>query len=271
MPYLGPGMGVNAMAWHRHALSLVVAVTWSVAAAAAPVELLSHRAAYRLSLADTPAAGGFLSVRGALVMEWRSSCEGWLSAQQLGFVAQTSEGGDVTFDVRFSSWESLDNTQLRFNIRSFDGSGAAEEFRGQAVLEAPGGPGLVRYAVPAGTTIRLPSGTVFPTEHLRRLIDAAREGQRFIAHEVFDGSGPEALTRVAAVIGAPRNGDGATRRWPVHLAYYVLDDADATPQFELTFQLGEDGVLHDVLLDYGDFALRADLEQVERLAEPDCP
>lgn len=258
------------MSSHRHALWLVVALLWPLGATAAPVELLSHRAAYRLSLANEPTAGGFLSVRGALVMEWRSSCEGWLSAQQLGFVAQTSEGREVTFDVRFSSWESLDNTQLRFNIRSFDESGASEEFRGQAVLEGVGGPGLVRYAVPAGTTIRLPSGTLFPTEHLRRLIDAGRNGQNFVAHEVFDGSGPEALTRVAAVIGAPRDSAPGPRRWPVHLAYYMVDETDATPQFELTFQLAEDGVLHDVLLDYGDFALRAELEQVERLAVPEC-
>jgi hypothetical protein len=250
-------------------------------ATAVPVELLSHRAAYRLSLADRDGGSGaaraeFQNVRGALVMEWRASCEGWLSTQQLGFIATTAEGPDVSYDVRFSSWESPDNTRLRFSIRSFDGGALSEEFRGQAELEGPGGAGQVRYAVPAESTLELPSGTVFPTEHLRRLIAAARDGQRFVAHEVFDGSGPEALTRVTAVIGPPRTAgadgdkDDSARHWPVTLAYYPLTEADETPQFELAFELGEDGVLHDVLLDYGNFALRAHLEQVERFAPPRC-
>lgn len=264
----------------RRALLLAALLALPAQGMAAPVELLSHRAAYRLSLAD-PEAGadsgaGFESVRGALVMEWRASCEGWLSTQQLGFVAQTVEGPDVTYDVRFSSWESPDNTRLRFSIRSFDGGDLSEEFRGQAALDRPGGAGEVRYAIPEESTLKLPSGTVFPTEHLRRLIGAAREGQRFVAHEVFDGSGPEALTRVTAVIGAPRragvDGDSndAARHWPVNLAYYAMTKADDTPQFELAFELGEDGVLHDVVLDYGDFALSAELEQVERFAAPSC-
>ena len=78
---------------------------------AAPVDLLSHRAAYRLSLAENGSTSAFVSVRGALVMEWRATCEGWLSTQQLGFVAQSAEGGAaVSYDVRFSSWESTDNT-----------------------------------------------------------------------------------------------------------------------------------------------------------------
>src|SRR5918996_587616 len=155
----------HAMSSVGRAILLGVALMVPARAIAAPVELLSHRAAYRLSLADSddgsgPASAEFESVRGALVMEWRASCEGWLSTQQLGFIGATPEGPDVTYDVRFSSWESPDNTQLRFNIRSFDGGDLAEEFRGQAELEGPGGPGEVRYALPAPSTLDLPSGTV---------------------------------------------------------------------------------------------------------------
>jgi hypothetical protein len=242
---------------------------------AAPVELLSHRAAYRLSLADARSASGLARVHGALVMEWRASCEGWISNQRLGFVAEAAEGPGFTYDVRFSSWESADNTRLRFSVRSFDNGGLAEEFRGQATLDALGGRGLVRYVEPAESVVELPAGTLFPTEHVRQLIAAARAGRTVVTHEVFDGSGPEALTRVSAVIGKPRAepaaADGsASLRWPVSLAYHSVKSADATPEFELAFALGEDGVLHDVTLDYGDFRLEAELEQLDRFPPSRC-
>ena len=60
------------------ALGLLTVLAASGTAAAAPVPLLSHRAAYRLSLADAgsesgPNGGSTLeSVRGALVIEWKA-------------------------------------------------------------------------------------------------------------------------------------------------------------------------------------------------------
>jgi hypothetical protein len=208
------------------------------------------------------------------VLEWRADCDGWLSQQQLLFVAEAEEGPGFTYDVRFSSWEARDSTAMRFNVRSFDGERLEEEFRGQAQLERPGGEGMVRYAMPAGEEKMLPAGTIFPTEHVQDLIAAARADERFVTREVFDGSGEDALTRATAVIGPAHQvelpGGGSERRWQVGLAYFALVGDDALPQFEIAFDLSEGGVLHDVTLDYGDFSLKADLEKLEPLAPPDC-
>lgn len=257
------------------ALAAVVVGLAAPVAQAAPVDLLSHRAAYRLTLADSRPSGNLARVQGALVMEWRASCEGSISNQQLGFVAEATEGPGFTYDVRYSSWESPDGTRLRFSVRSFDDGKLADELRGQAALDAQGARGAVRYAAPAENVVELPPGTLFPTEHVRQLIAAARDGRKVVTHEVFDGSGPEALSRVTAVIGPPRSaapaGDGtAARRWPVSLAYHSLKSSDATPELELAFELGEDGVLRDVTLDYGDFTLKADLERLDTYPAPRC-
>jgi hypothetical protein len=242
--------------------------------AAAPVDLLSHRAAYRLSLADSDAVGGLSGVRGALVIEWRASCEGWLSTQQLGFVAETAEGSGFSYDVRFSSWESVDNRRLRFSVRTFDETGLADEYRGQATLDGPEGHGVVTYAEPADSVVELPRGTLFPTEHVRSLIRAARDGRKVVSHDVFDGSGPEALTHVTAVIGPARvsHATGAADQplWPVSLAYHSPSQPEETPQFELAFQMAPDGVLYDVTLDYGEFTLKGDLERIQRFDAPEC-
>ncbi len=262
------------MSWVRNAVCTALFGLVAAPASAMPVDLLSHRAAYRLSLADSSVPGGLSAVRGALVMEWRASCEGWLSTQQLGFVAETSEGPGFAYDVRFSSWESIDDRRLRFNVRSFDDSGEAEEFRGQATLDGPDGQGVVNYARPEQSVLPLPKGTIFPTEHVRSLIRAAEAGTKVVSHDVFDGSGPDALTRVTAVIGAtrPAMDDEAAGQmlWPVTLAYYDVGEPDATPSFELSFLMAPNGVLYDVTLDYGDFKLKAELEKMERFETPSC-
>lgn len=245
------------------------------AAAPPPVTLLSHRAAYRLSLAQADSGSGLAQVRGGLVLEWREACDGWLSQQRLGFVAESDEGPGFSYDVRFSSWESRDSTQLRFNVRSFDGPNLQEEFRGLAKLASPGAAGTAHYSLPKGQDIALPAGTIFPTEHVADLIASALAGEHVLNREVFDGSGEDALTRATAVIGkaklvASADGTGQERRWPVSIAYFAVDGDDALPQFEIAFDLSPGGVLSNVRLDYGDFTLKADLEKLETFASPDC-
>lgn len=117
---------------------------------------------------------------------------------------------------------------------------------------------------------------MFPTTHIDRLVDAARAGDGLMSALVFDGSGPEALNAVTAAIGAPRRVEepggvaAAAERWPVSLAYHDPLGVDAEPQFQLSFELAADGVLRQLVLDYGDFALDADLESIERLEMPRC-
>lgn len=264
------------------ALGLLAALAAS-AATAAPVatkaaDLLSHRAAYRLSLTKPSGGGGvgtgMESVRGGLVLEWRADCTGWLSQQRLGFVMKPSEGPDVSQDVRFSSWEAADFTQLRFQVRTFEDGKEKEAVSGAAALTGPGKEGEARYTQPQPTRVELPPGTLFPTEHVRHLIRMARSGERLVSNYVFDGSGPDALNLVTAIIGQPmqaaRDDGAAEQRWPVHLAYYDVDSLDALPEFQVRFMLSESGVLHEIVLDYGDFALKGELEKLERLSEPKC-
>ena len=257
------------------ATALIASFAAPAVAAAPAVDLLSHRAAYRLSLAQAESGAGVSAVRGGLVLEWRAACDGWLSQQRLGFVAEAEDGPGFAYDVRFSSWESLDSTQLRFNVRSFDGPNMHEEFRGLAKLAAPGAGGTARYQIPRGEDVALPAGTIFPTEHVIDLIEAARAGERIVSRQVFDGSGEDALTKATAVIGAAKRsalpaGGGEELRWPVSIAYFPFDGDDTLPQFEIAFDLSAGGVLSNLRLDYGEFTLKADLEKLETFDQPDC-
>ena len=81
----------------------------------------------------------------------------------------------------------------------------------------------------------MPVGAVFPTEHMRRIIVAAREGKSILEFPVYDGSETgEKLYNTLTVIGRrsrrakSRRQDAAAKipelakltRWPVTISYF---------------------------------------------------
>jgi len=259
------------MRWMVMAGGLLAGLVAS-AAAAAPAQIMPHRALYELGLAGRTST--LVDADGAFAVEWRAQCEGIASRQRLWFVGSLPGGGELDYDVRFTTWESADDRRMRFSMRSYQDGRVVEEFRGQARMPEDGGPGRATYTVPKGVEMRLPPETLFPTAHMERLIDEAAAGAAVVSAALFDGAGvgSEALTFVTAAIGdpvAPRDEIG--RAWPMALAYHALAEGGTdTPLFELSFELSEAGVMRHVRLDYGAFALKAELERFERLSPPRC-
>ncbi|MEM8947979.1 MAG: DUF1849 family protein [Pseudomonadota bacterium] len=255
----------------------LAALTTSTAALAA---LESHRAAYRLKLDSSHRMSGLSGVNGGLVIEWKRACDGWLSHQRLGFIAATEGGGNFSHDVRFSSWESTDGSEMRYTVRSFDGDRLREEYMGNAKMESAESGGTASFTKPDRRDVPLPPGTVFPADHFNRLLSEADGGNSFVTHDVFDGWGFDALTQVTTVIGQSRPFEPSSDKelpskvdadvWPVSMAYYSLTDKSDLPEFEAKFMLTEAGVLQELLLDYGDFRLQAILSEFELLEDPAC-
>jgi hypothetical protein len=247
---------------------------------AASAALESHRAAYRLTLDQAKGVNGLSGVDGGLVIEWKRACDGWLSHQRLGFIASTDAGARFSHDVRFSSWEATDGLQMRYTVRSYDGDRLKEEYMGEASLDAKDSGGVATFTKPDQRDVSLPAGTVFPADHFNRILEEASGGNSFVSHEVFDGWGFDALTQVTSVIGQPRPYEPSSEReiaaeaeaevWPVSMAYYNITDGSDLPEFEATFMLTKSGVLQELLLDYGDFRLKATLSEFELLDEPAC-
>ncbi len=245
-------------------------------AAAVPAELAPHRAYYELVLAGE--SSQLVDAEGAFAVEWRAHCEGVSGRQRLWFVGRLPGGGAFDYDVRFSTFESADDRHMRFSMRSYQGGELIEEFRGQARMPDDGGAGRATYTVPAGVEMRLPPDTLFPTRHVERLIERAEAGAPVDSFGLFDGAGvgSDALAFVTAAIGepvasAPEATADAARAWPVALAYHpVAEGEGGTPLFELSFELSAEGVMRDVVLDYGAFALEARLDRLERLTPPEC-
>ena len=245
------------------AMAAVTGLSLSLSAngASAGVELASHRANYQLSLHNGSRASGMQSVRGLLVMETREGCEGHISNQELAFVADLADAPSFNYAVRFSSWESIELDQLRFTVKSYDSGHMVDEFEGKASLDDKTSQAV--YSKPENSSIELPADTIFPTEHMRKLVQSAMAGELVVRSNVFDGSGPDALTSVTAIIGRAQTVSAEVeplvgqQSWPISLAYYGLNSTSDLPEFEISFNMTVEGILHDLVLDYGEFALAA--------------
>jgi hypothetical protein len=258
------------------------------AAKANATALASHRAVYDLKLSQARGKRPMSAVRGRILYDFTgSACEGY--ALQFRQVSQldNGEGRQTLSDLRATSWEDGAAKRLRFHSQNFTNQQLRDQVDGQAERTSDGiGVKLTR---PAKKNVDFDINVVFPTEHVRRVIDAARSGKTVLEAVVYDGSeSGEKLYDTLAVIGKPIGPkqevpndaaagkaalDGLTR-WPVTISYFDRSkkgEGEQTPIYAITFELYENGVSRALLLDYGDFVVSGEMTQLEIKDSKPCP
>ncbi|MEE8506715.1 MAG: DUF1849 family protein [Kiloniellales bacterium] len=267
------------VAWALIVLAVAGTLAGPAPAGAAPA-FAPHRAVYELTLGQTRANGTMSQARGTLEFEWADVCTGWTVSQRTQVRMATTEGQVIDFGWTLSALEAKDGLGYRFFIRRFNADGSTENLRGEARLRGPGQGGLATFSSPEGREIALPKGTLFPTAHSLLLMRAAGEGDMPLWRTVFDGSGDEGLFGVNAAVSqtiAPDDAVGidsplirGQKSWRLHLAYFGMDETVSEPQHEQNLRLFANGVVDELLLDYGDFALVARLQSLDALPELEC-
>lgn len=264
------------------AVCLAAGAAASAGASASP--LASHRAAYDISLIEqtspretvqTPVAA-----RGMIAYEFRgSACDGYTSSFRQLTEMERSEGTPFAMDVNATSFEAADGASMRFKIDT-RGAQQAPPVAGTAT-RADGDDLKVELTAPSARTLDFGRDVLFPTQHVRRLIEAAKDGGGVVQARVYDGSDTGAkIYSTLAVIGKPADKpsedassasilDGV-RRWPLVVSYFDEQAKDSTPEYTLSYDLYENGVSGSLKLDYGNFALRARLKTLEILPAPAC-
>ncbi len=264
---------VRAWNWPGAVVALAGVLVFSAPGAA--VEVSPHRAIYDLSLAQAKSSSGIVDAKGSMLVEWADSCDGWTIDQRYRLTVTSDESEDSQVAVSFSTWESKDGLSYRFFMRKMRDGDLAEEMRGRASLTAPGGAGTAEFTQPEASTIDLPRGTMFPTDHTLLLIRAANGNERFITRKVFDGGETEGPSEVTAAIGQAADPAGNAgpllkhRGWSMRLAFYAPDASGSEPDYEVGMKLLENGVAEAMTLDYGDLVVRARLREIQAL-KPNC-
>jgi len=237
-----------------------------------------HRAYYEMSMSKVHQSSSVSDVRGLLGFQWADACDGWTVEQLFRIQIFNSEGGEVDMQWSYATWESKDGLDYRFSLRRSQGGDIVEEVRGSASLNEQGGAGAAEFTLPEEETIDLPPGTVFPTAHTIKILEAIKAGRSFFSMNLFDGSELGPASEISTLISDLKPGlsvDGVEDPlvsepfWPVRLAFFPAEISTETPEHEQSLQLTDRGIVREIALDYDDFSLKGELTDFEVLA-PDC-
>lgn len=263
-------------------LLLAPALAAGPARAASAPSFLSHQALYDLSLLKSRGNTSINNARGRIAYNFSGSeCEGYTSDFRQVSELDNGEGKTTLSDLRSTSWESADGKSYRFKIDTRMNDDKATSVDGTA--ERDGDHITVKLKQPVAKTFTLDGSTVFPTEQIRRIIAAAREGKSLLELSIYDGSdNGEKVYNTLSVIGKPIPGDKVTAspdpstendklksltRWPVTVSYYDRDaktnSGEQTPVYAMSFELYENGVSRKLVLDYNDFVIAGTLDKFE--------
>ncbi|MGD9543665.1 MAG: cell envelope integrity EipB family protein [Methylocystis sp.] len=272
------------MIWLR-ALAAATCVGMSVGEAFAEraLPLANHRAVYDLSLLKTSGAKAPAQARGRIAFDFAgSACEGYVQNFRQITELQPSEGTAKLSDMRSATFEGGDGADFRFKVETRINNSRAEEVDGKAKKKSGDAQLSIDLSKPKRARLELPGPMLFPTEHLRKIVEKAVAGEQLLEARVFDGTGDgEKAFDTLTVIGKPtkeapqEKAARATelknmRRWPVAISYFDLGKKDSPPIYVLSFDLYENGVSRALKLDYGDFVLRGEMTDLVLQPTPAC-
>lgn len=265
-------------------LAAALCAASTVAMAGGP-SLLAHRAVYDIALIPEKSRG-ISNAGGRIAFEFSgNACDGYaLNFRQVTTI-DDGEGRQKVMDMRSSTWEDGEGKSFRFNLKNLVNNITSQQSDGTAERAGDGGVSIV-LKQPKRTRLDLPDEPVFPTEHTRRLLEAAKKGERTLNVALYDGSdGGEKYYDTTSLIGQPAEGAAkdrledavkkagleSERRWPVSVSYFETGQAgDRTPVYVMSFDLLESGVYSNLRFDFGDFALAARMSQFEKLKAEAC-
>lgn len=244
--------------------------------------LAPHRAAYDLSLMKSSGGSAPVAASGRIVYDFTgNACEGYTVAFRQFTELTPSEGETRSSDMRSTTFESADHKMFRFRVEHLDGGRVTNTVDGMATRSGDGALSL-SLRQPAPVKADLDHDAVFPTDMMVQALKAAQSGQAILPLKVFDGSdGGEKVYHTMSIIGKPATAplSDATkdipamkdmRRWLTRVSYFDVEKIDAPPVYMMTFQMWENGVSSDLIIDYGDFQLRGVMTTLELLPVKPC-
>jgi len=269
------------IAMHMAAVGLIAGECFAtVPPAQAAAALAPHRAVYDLTLAKSRGKRPVEAVHGRILYDFSgNACEGYaLQFRQVSEI-DSGEGKVALSDLRAATWEEGDAKSFRFNSENKVNEQTVDVVDGNAGRDSSGV--SVKLSKPKPKSFDLDSKIVFPTEHVRRVIEAAEAGKTLLELSVFDGSeSGEKVFSTLAVIGnviapgqklpddaaAGSSALAGLRRWPITISYFEQGSAktgEQTPAYAIGFELYENGVSRALSLDYGDFVVTGIMSKLE--------
>ena len=263
------------------ACALFFAAPSVVRAQDGPIVLVPHRAVYDLTLGRARDTAQVAAVRGRILYDFDgNACEGYTLQFRQVSELDSGEGKVSTSDLRSSTWEGGDSKRFKFTSQNFLDQNLVDSVDGHA--EHGTGATAINLAKPEQKALDIDAAVVFPTQHMVRVIEAARAGKTVLDFPVFDGSDTgDKVYNTLTVIGRKLTADDRKHddaaaaepklaevpRWPITISYFekskTQKSTEQTPVYAISFELYENGISRALSLDYNDFVVVGKLSSLE--------
>ncbi len=249
------------------------------------LNLAAHRALYTLEVARLDSKAGYSSIEGKLAYELTGSqCEGYAVSYRLANRYIEPERGSRILDTQLTSWESGDGLEMNLSQKQFVDSTLDSEERFDVKRLKPGTEAAGNFTLPKPLEFTVPGEALFPSAHQAHLLDVAVKGGLRDVSLVFDGSDGEKIYKAISFIGKKRapgtfvidknNPQTEPLRqlssWPISISYYPNEDSADAPVYQASFNMYENGISTELLMDYGNYALKGTLAKLDILKTVPC-
>ncbi len=264
------------------ALCLGLVASAATSQAASP-NLVAHKAVYDLSLLSGQGSRGPDSAKGRIAYNFTGdACEGYTMSFRQVTVLQSSDGEPRMSDLRSNTFEDGQGANFKFRTEHQSAGGPAKIVDGNADRRA--GALAVAIARPKKDRLDVGAEVLFPSSHMKKLIEAAQAGETLLSVKVYDGSDDGLkVYDTLSVIGrrfdasgrppeepALKAGLDKAPRWPVSVSYFTEGSGERVPVYTVSFDLFDNGIVGALKLDYGSFTLKGEMKQLDVIAGGKC-
>jgi hypothetical protein len=246
------------------------------------IPLASHRAVYDLTLLKAVGTKSPTGARGRIAFDFSgSACDGYVQNFRQLTELQPAEGPTRVSDMHSATFEDGNGKSFSFKMETTVDDEPSDQVDGHADR-------LIRGAVdvdlikPKPEQLAFGRDVLFPTEHIKYILAAAKAGENALEVRVYDGSDTgdkiyDTTTFIGRPIDTPAPEAAAQipmlehmRRWPVTISYFDDGRNDEAPNYTLSFDLYENGISRALRLNYGDFILAGEMTSLKLLPTPPC-
>lgn len=271
------------------ALALTGGILWGLATPTSatagfdPEKLfVSHKATYAMKMVAARDTRNISSVDGTITYEWADSCDAWTTNQKFELGYQYTEASPEKFISDYSSWEAKDAQSFSFTSHQATDQQAVDMVRG-SVERTPNG-GIAEFVRPESRMVKLEKGFAFPSQHTFDVLRHAAAGEKFFSAQMYDGSDDKGPVLISTIVldhippaTAQEQPEPFLRApgYRVRMAYFDNTGKgdpveDASPAYEMTLDLLENGIVRKLRIDYREFSIEGNVSTFTLIPKAHC-
>ena len=264
----------------------VFAILFLGAGTAEAVTLAPHRAVYDLTLMRAGDGANLKAASGRLAFELQgSSCEGYTVSFRMAVNYRPGEGESTLMDTRSTTYEGPGGLDFRHQVKELINGAVKEDSKLKLSRPGPNQEGQGEVSGKETQNFTVAAEAMLPLQHQLKLMALGGSGGGRDSSMVFDGSDGSKTYQAISFVGKPKAPGSIARdagdkvaapllgstAWPITVSYFSANKGEEVPDYQVSFDLYENGVATGLVLDYGGFALSGKLTDLTIYAASECP